>query len=104
MKSRPPITLTPGTFTLDIIGAGDYLWEVKGPASIKVINEYGETLGIYVDAILIGTLGDKQTETIKNVGYGEHILTALKASDSTEAAKTTINVTENKEYSWTITK
>jgi hypothetical protein len=77
---------------------------VEGPSSITVTNKYGETLQIFADGILMGDLADTLSETITKVTIGEHTLTAVKKSDSTQVAETTIIVNEVKEYSWVITK
>jgi hypothetical protein len=47
-------------------------------------------------------LVDKENRWIIDVAMGERLLKALKASDNKEVASTTINITENKDYSWII--
>ena len=88
--------------TFEIITRGNYTWTVEGPASIVVNNEYGETLQIFGNGALLGDIDDKNNVTITNVRYGKYIFEASKLSDNTLVATTTIDVTEIKEYTWTI--
>jgi hypothetical protein len=90
------------TETIDIDASGDYWVNVLYDASIKIINEYGEALYIYTNGSLQGELGDGKSQVFTNVPFGEHALEASKASDNTFVASTTINVEEEKEYTWTI--
>jgi hypothetical protein len=71
-------------------------------ASLKIANEYGETLNIYTNGSLQGELEDKESQVFDNVPYGEHVLEASTTSDNTLVASITINVVEEKEYTWTI--
>ena len=90
------------TETVDVNASGDYWVNVLYDASLKVINEYGESLYIYTNGSLQGELGDGKSQVFTNVPYGEHALEASTASDNTLVASTTINVEEEKEYTWTI--
>ena len=90
------------TNTIDVNASGDYWVTLLSAASIKIVNEYGETLNIYTNGSLQGELEDKENQVFDNVPYGEHVLEASKASDNTFVASVTINVVEEKEYTWTI--
>ena len=75
-----------------------------GPASVSITNLYGEILGIYVDDVWEGDIGDQITQTLHSITFGSHVLTAKTKTDGTVAATTTLNVTDAIEYAWTITK
>ncbi len=75
-----------------------------GPASVRITNLYGEILGIYVDDIWEGDIGDQITQTLHFITFGSHVFTAKKKTDATVAATVTINVTDVIEYTWTITQ
>lgn len=80
-----------------------YTWYVLSSASIKIINNYGETLSIYNDDINLGELEDQSDSTMNNVPYGDQKLEA-KTSDETIVASTTISVLFDNTYEWTINK
>jgi hypothetical protein len=88
---------------VEITENNDYTWIIEGPSSIKITNNYGETLQIYSGNTHMGDLGDQETQTITEVPFGEHVLTAVKLSDQVVAGVITITVTEVKEYAWVIT-
>ena len=88
--------------SVDVNASGDYWVTILSTASINVINEYGETLNIYTNGSLQSELGHEENQVFNNVPYGEHSLEASKASDNTLVASTSINVVEEKEYTWTI--
>lgn len=90
------------TNTVDVNANGDYWVTILSAASIKIINEYGEILNIYTNGSLQGELDDEESQVFTNVPYGEHVLEASKTSDNTLVASVTINVVEEKEYTWTI--
>jgi len=90
------------TDTVDVNASDDYWVSILYSASLKIINEYGEILNIYTNGSLQGELEDKESQVFDNVPYGEHVLEASKTSDNTLVASTTINVVEEKEYTWTI--
>lgn len=71
-------------------------------ASINVVNQYGEALNIYTNGNLQGELGDGENQVFTKVPYGEQVIEAAKASDNSFVASVTINVVEEKEYTWTI--
>jgi hypothetical protein len=87
----------------DVTENNEYTWVIDGPASIKITNNYGETLSIYSGDEYMGDLGSGETRSITNVPFGEHNLTAVKVSDSVTLATVTITITEVKEYIWVIT-
>jgi hypothetical protein len=88
--------------TVYVNANGEYWVSILSSASLNVINSYGQALNIYTNGSLQGELGDGENQVFTNVPYGEHILEASKASDNSLVARTTINVVEQKEYTWTI--
>ncbi len=86
---------------IDISTSDDYWWEIYGPSRIIVTNKYGETLRIMVNGSYLGDLDDTYSEGISKVTFGEHRLDAIKSNDDV-AASITIDVTEVKDYFWTI--
>ncbi len=80
-----------------------YTWTVLSSASIKVINNYGETLSIYNGDINLGSVSDQSDAIVDNVPYGDQTLEAKK-SDETIVATTTISVLADNTYEWTINK
>ena len=88
--------------TVDVYTSGEYWVSVLSSASLKIINEYGETLNIYTNGSLQGELDHEESQVFENVPYGEHKLEASKTSDNTLVASTVISVVEEKEYTWTI--
>jgi hypothetical protein len=88
--------------SVDVNASGDYWITILSTASIKIVNEYGETLNIYTNGSLQGELDDGESQEFTNVPYGEHVLEASKTSDNTLVASTVVNVVEEKEYTWTI--
>jgi len=88
--------------TVDVYVSGEYWVSILSSASLKIINEYGETLNIYTNGSLQGELGHEESQVFENVPYGEHNLEASKTSDNTLVASTVIDVIDAKEYTWTI--
>jgi predicted membrane-bound spermidine synthase len=88
--------------TIDVIAYQDYTYYIDDSPDIDVINQYGVTLKIYMDGNYQFDLQDEEDRWIMNVSMGEHYLKAVKASDNKEVSSTTIDVDENKDYSWTI--
>ena len=88
--------------TIDVTTYTDYTWTIDDPPDINVTNNYGKTLRIYMDGNYRFDLVDKENRWIMDVSFGDHFLKALKASDDNEVASITIEVTENKDYSWII--
>jgi len=90
------------TEIVNVTASGEIWVWIKYSASLKIVNEYGETLNIYTNGSLQGELEDKESQIFDNVPYGEHVLEVSKTSDNTFVASVTINVLEEKEYTWTI--
>ncbi len=80
----------------------DYTWTVDDPPDIKVTNNHGKTLKIYLDGVYQFDLVDEEDRWIIDVAYGERFLKAIRASDGKEIASITIDVDENEDYYWTI--
>lgn len=91
------------TEAIDLSTSDDYWWEIFGPSRIIVMNNYGETLRIFVNGSYLGDLDDTFSEGITKVTFGEHILDAIKSNDEV-AASITIDVTEVRDYFWSIQK
>jgi len=91
------------TEAINISTSDDYWWEIFGPSRIIVMNKYGETLRIIVNGSYLGDLDDTYSEGITKVTFGEHKLDAIKSDDEV-AASITIDVTEVKDYFWSIQK
>ena len=90
------------TKTIDVVSNTDYTWTIDDPPDINVSNRYGETLAIYMDGNYQFDLVDEENRWIIDVSYGERFLKAIRVRDDQEIASITIEVTENKDYSWTI--
>ena len=88
--------------TVIVNADGEYWISILSAASIKIINNYGETLNIYTNGSLQGELSDQESQVFTNVPYGDHVLEAAKSSDNSLVASTTLTVAEEKEYTWTI--
>ncbi len=88
--------------TISVASKIDYPWVINDPPDINVTNLYGRTLKIYMDGDYLFNLVDEENRWIIDVPYGERFLKAIRASDDKEVASITINVAENKDYSWTI--
>ncbi len=87
---------------IDVVSDIDYYWVVDDPPDINVTNNYGRTLKIYMDGNYMFDLVDEEDRWIVDVDFGDRFLKAVRSSDDTEVASITIDVTENKDYSWTI--
>ncbi len=88
--------------SVDVITSGDYWVTILSPASIKVTNEYGQNLDIYMNGDYQGELEDQDSQIFSNMPYGEHLFEAAKTIDNTFVESVIIEVIENKEYTWTI--
>ena len=88
---------------LNVIFNQLYTWTVWSSASIKIINNYGETIGIYGDDFYSGTVEDQSDVTLEHVPYGDHTLEA-RTTEETVVATTTISVLVDFTYEWTINK
>ena len=91
-----------GSETIEVVEYTDYFWTVDDPPDIKVINQFGQTLKIYMDGTYQFDLVDEETRWIIDVANGERFLKAFRASDGQGVASTTIRVDENTDYYWTI--
>ena len=88
--------------TIEVNEKIDYAWVIDDPPDINVINKYGKTLEIYMNGEYQFDLVDEENRWIIDVTFGEHFLKAIRASDKGQVASVTINVEENRDYSWTI--
>ncbi|MGD1008828.1 MAG: hypothetical protein ABR951_01615 [Candidatus Aminicenantales bacterium] len=77
---------------------------IPGPASLRVTNQYGELLSIYLDGTYLGDIGDQITQTVLSITFGTHVFTAETKTSTTVVATVTINVTDVTTYTWTITQ
>jgi hypothetical protein len=89
--------------TYNVLGAQNLLWHVQCPASVKVKNEYGQTLRIYTDGVYRFDLDNQLEATMTNVPYGWHRVEARQTIDDTQVAFKDIEIVDNIEYIWTIT-
>jgi len=89
------------TTTLDITQLTDYSYTIDRP-DINVVNSWGEALKVYMNDVYQFTLADDENRWLIAVPLASHFLKATRASNDTEVASITINVTQNKDYSWTI--
>jgi hypothetical protein len=99
---RPNTNTTVDSETIDVTSYTDYTWTIDDPPDINVSNQYGKTLKIYMDDIYQFDLVDEEDRWIIDVSFGEHFLKAIKTATGQEVASTTIDIEENKDYSWVI--
>ncbi|MFC2157292.1 hypothetical protein ACFLT9_05590 [Acidobacteriota bacterium] len=85
----------------NISSSGGYNWDIPGPSRIVITNNYGETLSIYLNGDLLGTLDNTFSEGVNEITFGQHNLEAKKNDNST-AATFTIDVTDVGEFFWEI--
>lgn len=105
MKARNSTTgIVVDVETIYVTEKIDYTWTIEDPADINVTNKYGQSLKIYMDDAFIFNLANDENRWIIDVPLGEHFFRAIRISDGKQAASITINVTENKDYFWTIEK
>jgi hypothetical protein len=88
--------------TFDVTSYTDYSWTIGDSPDIDIVNNYGLTLKIYMDGNYQFDIVDEEDRWIMNVSFGEHFLQAVKASNGNEVASTTLDITANKDYTWTI--
>ena len=88
--------------TIDVTSYTDYTWTIDDPPDIKITNNYGSTLKIYMDGEYKFDLENEEDRWIIDVSFGDHYLKATKASDGREVASTTIEVDGNEDYTWVI--
>lgn len=90
--------------TVEVRDKIKYTWVINGPPGIKVTNNYGQEVQIYMDGKYQFNLVNKEDRWIMDVPFGERYLKALLADDGREVASITIKVKEYTDYYWTITK
>ena len=88
----------------DINEYKNFAWTVLTSADISIINNYGETIDIYGDGDLQGSVNDQETGTLSRTPYGDHLLEATKSGETDVIASITLDITENIQYTWTVTK
>ena len=93
--------------TLTVVASATISVTVRGGASVRVTNLYGEILSIYEDTTLgttlIGDIGNQVTLTMSQIGFGSHTYQAQKKSDGTVVAQFSIDVSDFSQFTWTIT-
>lgn len=92
------------SLTVELLAAIDYEWTIQSSANLHISNEYGETLSIFGDGNLLSDVDSPGILVIQNILLGERLLEAKRPSDSAVVASTTIDISENKNYFWTISK
>lgn len=90
--------------TANINAYSNYTWTVMTSASISITNNYGESIDVYGDGTYQGTIEDQQSASIDRIPYGQHLMEATKQGDANIIASITLDITENKTYTWTVTK
>jgi hypothetical protein len=90
--------------TLTITASTSTSVTIAGPASLRITNLYGEILGIYIDDLWVGDIGDQITQIMHKVTFGSHVFTGKTKAAGTVVATVTIDFTDAIEYTWTITK
>jgi len=101
MEARIPGGALIDTTEIDVTQQTDYSYTIDRP-DINVVNSWGESLKIYFDDVYQFTLADDENRWLIAVPLASHFLKATRVSDNSEVASITINVTQNKDYSWTI--
>ena len=101
MEARIPGGALIDTTEIDVTQQTDYSYTIDRP-DINVVNSWGESLKIYFDDVYQFTLADDENRWLIGVPLASHFLKATRVSDNSEVASITINVTQNKDYSWTI--
>ena len=99
---RVNTTIQLASLKIEVTSSSDYIWFIDDPADIKVQNYSGYNLSIYMDDDFMFNLADEEDRWILDVTHEKHYLKANKISDGSEYASITIEVTENKDYSWLI--
>lgn len=89
--------------TYEIYDGFDFNWAVDGPSTILVTNQYGEALMIYAGNKFLGELQNGKSEHVTEVPFGLITLNAVRNGETSILATTTLDITEVKEYEWTIT-
>lgn len=89
--------------SLDVRVNRIYTWSVLSSADVNIINNYGETLGIYGDDLYLGVVADLTNSKLEHVPYGDHKFEA-RTNEETVVATTTISILADNTYEWTIIK
>lgn len=92
------------SLSVELFEAIDYEWTIQSSANLHISNEYGETLNIFVDGNLVSDVDSQGTLIIQNILLGERLLEAKRPEDSAVVASITIDISENEDYFWTISK
>ncbi|MBN1222285.1 MAG: hypothetical protein JXB23_03500 [Candidatus Aminicenantes bacterium] len=87
---------------IDVTNYIDYSWSIDDPPDINVTNQYGHTLKVYMDGNYQFDIVDEENRWIVDVSFGERFLKANRASDGKEVASITLDISENKDYTWTV--
>jgi len=82
----------------------DYTWTISSTAVVTITNNYGETLSLYGDGTYQTDLDNNSSASIQQIPYGEHLFEAKRPDESEVLVSTQIEVLEDKQYTWTITK
>lgn len=90
------------SLSVEFLEANDYEWTIQSAANLQISNDYGETLSIFVDGILLSDVDSSTTLIIQNILLGERLIEAKRPDDSAVVASITIDIYENKSYYWTI--
>jgi hypothetical protein len=101
MEARIPGGALVDTTEIDVTQQTDYTYTIDRP-DINIVNSWGEALKIYMGDVYQFTLADDENRWLIAVPLASHFLKATRVSDDSEVASITINVTQNKDYSWTI--
>jgi len=101
MEARIPGGALIDTTEIDVTQQTDYSYSIDRP-DINIVNGWGEPLKIYMGDVYQFTLADDENRWLIAVPLASHFLKATRVSDNSEVASITINVTQNKDYSWTI--
>ncbi len=101
MEARIPGGALIDTTEIDVTQQTDYSYSIDRP-DINIVNGWGEPLKIYLGDVYQFTLADDENRWLIAVPLASHFLKATRVSDNSEVASITINVTQNKDYSWTI--
>jgi len=103
MEAKLPGTNTVvDTETVDVTGYADYAYAIDDPPDINISNNYGKPLKIYMDNVYKFDLLYKENRWIMDVSFGQHFLKAILVENNKEVASTTIDVDQNKDYTWII--
>ncbi len=90
--------------TIEITQSLNYIVVIEGPSYIVIENKYGESLNIYMNGTLIGSVPDGGGRVIAKVAFGTHELAATRTVDGVVVETLTLEVEDVGEYLWTIIK